>query len=82
MKRSTVIYKCFLILRSTLANMNSREEKLKTRNKLFTLFGRYKESKRNDITVRDYHREYRELNREKIRRYNAIYGRIRRSEGK
>mgnify|MGYP001427794797 FL=1 len=82
MKRSTVIYKSFLILRSTLANMNSREEKLKTRNKLFTLFGRYQESKRNDITVRDYHREYRELNREKIRRYNAIYGRIRRSEGK
>ena len=62
--------------------MNSKEEKLKTRNKLFTLFGRYQESKRNDITVRDYHREYRELNREKIRRYNAIYGRIRRSEGK
>jgi hypothetical protein len=82
MKRSTVIYKSFLILRSTLANMDSREEKLKTRNKLFTLFGRYQESKRNDITVRDYHREYRELNREKIRRYNAIYGRIRRSEGK
>ena len=82
MKRSTVIYKSFLILRSTLANMNSSEEKLKTRNKLFTLFGRYQESKRNDITVRDYHREYRELNREKIRRYNAIYGRIRRSEGK
>ena len=82
MKRSTVIYKSVLILRSTLANMNSREEKLKTRNKLFTLFGRYQESKRNDITVRDYHREYRELNREKIRRYNAIYGRIRRSEGK
>ena len=82
MRRSTVIYKSFLILRSTLANMNSREEKLKTRNKLFTLFGRYQESKRNDITVRDYHREYRELNREKIRRYNAIYGRIRRSEGK
>ena len=82
MKRSTVIYKSFLILRSTLANMNSREEKLKTRNKLFTLFGRYQESKRNDITVRDYHREYRELNREKIRRYNAIYGRIRSSEGK
>ena len=82
MKRATVIYKSFLILRSTLANMNSREEKLKTRNKLFTLFGRYQESKRNDITVRDYHREYRELNREKIRRYNAIYGRIRRSEGK
>ena len=82
MKRSTAIYKSFLILRSTLANMNSREEKLKTRNKLFTLFGRYQESKRNDITVRDYHREYRELNREKIRRYNAIYGRIRRSEGK
>ena len=82
MKRSTVIYKSFLILRSTLANMNSKEEKLKTRNKLFTLFGRYHESKRNDITVRDYHREYRELNREKIRRYNAIYGRIRRSEGK
>ncbi len=82
MKRSTVIYKSFLILRSTLANMNSKEEKLKTRNKLFTLFGRYQESKRNDITVRDYHREYRELNREKIRRYNAIYGRIRRSEGK
>ena len=82
MKRSTVIYKSFLILRSTLANMDSREEKLKTRNKLFTLFGRYQESKRNDITVRDYHREYRELNREKIRRYNAIYGRISRSEGK
>ena len=82
MKRSTVIYKSFLILRSTLANMNSREEKLKTRNKLFTLFGRYQEAKRNDITIRDYHREYRELNREKIRRYNAIYGRIRRSEGK
>lgn len=82
MKRSTVIYKSFLILRSTLANMESREEKLKTRNKLFTLFGRYQESKRNDITLRDYHREYRELNREKIRRYNAIYGRIRRSEGK
>ena len=82
MKRSTVIYKSFLILRSTLANMNSKEEKLKTRNKLITLFGRYQESKRNDITVRDYHREYRELNREKIRRYNAIYGRIRRSEGK
>ena len=82
MKRSTVIYKSFLILRSTLANMNNREEKLKTRNKLFTLFGRYQESKRNDITLRDYHREYRELNREKIRRYNAIYGRIRRSEGK
>ena len=82
MKRSTVIYKSFLILRSTLANMNSKEEKLKTRNKLFTLFGRYQESKRNDITVRDYHREYRELNREKIRRYNTIYGRIRRSEGK
>lgn len=82
MKRSTVIYKSFLILRSTLANMDSKEEKLKTRNKLFSLFGRYQESKRNDITVRDYHREYRELNREKIRRYNAIYGRIRRSEGK
>ena len=82
MKRSTVIYKSFLILRSTLANMNSKEEKLKTRNKLFTLYGRYQESKRNDITMRDYHREYRELNREKIRRYNAIYGRIRRSEGK
>jgi hypothetical protein len=80
MKRTTALYKSFLILRSTLSHSDSPHTKLKTRNKLFTLFGRYQEAKRSSLLERDYQRDYRELNREKLRRYNAIYGRIRRSK--
>jgi len=73
------IWKHFrLIKKEFRSGDKSEHEKTKLIYKIFKLRGQHREALSIAFRERNYHKNYREQNREKLRSYHAEYARIRR----
>jgi len=79
MLRKVAIYQKFIELkRRELPLIKDPQKRQRMVSKLLILFGRFQEAQRKIILDREYMRNYREINREKIRNYASQYARIKR----
>lgn len=82
MSRKKAIFNKFLDLKNKLPRITENKKRQQIVFRLIVLYGRWKESHRKSLLEKEYSRNYREINREKIRNYHSNYARMRKMKQK
>jgi uncharacterized protein (DUF433 family) len=82
MSRKRAIFNKFIDLKNKLPSITEKKIRQQIVFSLIVLYGRWKESHRKSLLEKEYAKNYREINREKIRNYHSNYARIRKMKQK
>ena len=79
-KKTRYSQKFINLKRYELPQIKENKKRLQIVSQLLVLFGRFQEAHRKYLLEKEYNKNYREINREKIRNYASQYARIKRSK--